>query len=122
MRVALETYAHFARFGDDIAKQKKGEPPGSPFLILPTSAGSECGDAGDGDYYAGDGACRAMKLDWMIVAGHCWSPTAEPIALGEQLVVQMHRLQVQPRAGSNLEYVSQNISRRSEIPCGDIES
>ena len=122
MRVALETYAHFARFGDDTLNQKKGEPPGSPFLISSTSAGLENGDAGDGGCDAGDGACRAMKLHWMIAAGHCWPLPVAPIALGKPFVAQRHKPQVQPRAGSNSEYVSRNVSRRLEIPRGDIET
>jgi hypothetical protein len=33
VRVARETYVLLARFRDDTAKRKKGEPPGSPFFL-----------------------------------------------------------------------------------------
>jgi len=33
VRVARETYVLLARFRDDTAKRKKGEPDGSPFFL-----------------------------------------------------------------------------------------
>jgi hypothetical protein len=58
----------------------------------------------------------------MIEAGYCWPLTVEPIALGERFVVWRQKPQVQPRAKSNSEFVSQNISQGSRIPRGDIET
>jgi hypothetical protein len=64
VRVAHETYVHFARFGDDTENQK-GEPPGSPFDFVRNGviAALNLDDDGDGVCCAGDGADHAKKLD-----------------------------------------------------------
>jgi hypothetical protein len=40
-------------------------------------------DGGDDADYAGDGAGREKKLDWMVVLGRCWPLKHEPNSLAE---------------------------------------